>query len=164
VNKKTERFLKNKILLEGALCFHTFDYEGNRDEALFKKVLKGVKKVNDHPDYNGRISYKVGYSNLSFDLWVLLHKIKFTRELTYKKEYLTFISKAFGRNFESMNKYKQEDNFKKYILSKIFLTDILNAIKHAKEIHGFKYFIDNPDLSIHECIETILNECGVMIN
>lgn len=69
-----------------------------------------------------------------------------------------------------MDKYKQKENFKKLILPKISLKDIFNAIKYAKEIktaneqnlkkseeiYGFKYFIENPDLSIHEC--------GVSIN
>jgi hypothetical protein len=45
------------------------------------------------------------------------------------------------------NKYKQEDNFKKQILSGIFLKDIFDAIESAKEIRG-----NNEKIKIHKKI------------
>jgi hypothetical protein len=109
------------------------------------------------------IEYEIGYSNQSFDLWIIMHKKKLTSPITKNSDYLEHINKAYNTNFESFDKYKQEDNFKKQILSKISLKDVFAAIKSAKEIrenneknskkleefNGFKYYPDNPDLTVH---------------
>jgi hypothetical protein len=174
--KSPKKFIKNKNLIEETY-FHIFDYESNSSEheALLKRILQEIKDINANPYFKDKVVCKAGYSNLSFDLWILLHKVKFTSSLSHCAKYLQHINKAYGTNFESMDKYKQEDNFKKQILAKITLPDVYNAIKYAKEIkltneqnakvskeiYGFKYFTDNPDLSIHECIGEILKSCGI---
>jgi hypothetical protein len=172
--KSPKKYIKNKNLIEETY-FHIFDYESNASEheALLESILREIKDININPYFKNKIICKAGYSNLSFDLWILLHKIKFISPLPHRNRYLQHINRAYIINFESMDKYKQEENFKKQILEKIALADVFNAIKYAKEIklsneqtsksskeiHGFKYFTDNPDLSIHECVEEILNKC-----
>jgi hypothetical protein len=174
-NKSPKKFIKNMPLVE-AECFHIFDYESNSPEhkLLFENTLKEISEVNEK--YSKKISCKAGYSNISFDLWILLHKVKFTSPVSNCNQYLPLINKAYNTNFESMNKYKQEENFKKQILSKITLADVLQAIKYAKEIrmaneqnakefhtiYGVKYYAGNPDLTIHECVEKMLEECGIV--
>ena len=60
-------------------------------------------------------------------------------------------------------------------LSKLTLDDVKKAIERAEKINsqnilngyneenykGYKYFKENPSLSIHEQVKTILIECGV---
>lgn len=174
-NKSPKNFIKN-IPLVSACCFHIFDYESNspQHQLIFTRALKEMKEIND--TYEGKIVYKAGYSNLSFDLWILLHKVKFKTFLSYPNQYLQHINSAYKTDFESMDKYKKEENFRKQILSKISLDDVINAINFAKEIkeynelsskqskenYGFKYYLDNPDLNIHKCIEEILISCGIL--
>jgi hypothetical protein len=168
--KSPKKFLKNRLFAQ-AEVFHVFDYDN--DDNLFKTTLKEISDINSV--YKDKVIYSAGYSNISFDLWILLHKVKFTSSLSNCNQYLPLINKAYNTNFESMDKYKQEENFKKQILSKITLEDVFQAIKYAKEIrtaneqnakefqtlYEVKYYTDNPDLTIHECVEKMLEECGV---
>ncbi|MFZ3130874.1 MAG: hypothetical protein WA125_07190 [Desulfosporosinus sp.] len=73
-----------------------------------------------------------------------------------------------------MDQYKQEANFRR-ILGKITLTEVKAAIIRAKSImqrnaengltlheyKGYKYYKENPALSIWEAIEKILNDCVI---
>jgi len=160
--------------LGGIRTFHIFDYEGNGKDrvAAFEKILKRIK---DAKKLKSKIKYEIGYSNQSFDLWIIMHKEKLTRSITKSSDYLKYINKVYGTDFESFDKYKQECNFKKKILSKVSLKDVFKAIEFAKEIRenneknskdtkefdSFKYYPDNPDLTVHECVEKMLPECGV---
>ena len=75
-----------------------------------------------------------------------------------------------------MKEYEEEKNFKK-ILAQITLEDIIKAIKNGNEIRQrnikdfkekyrqfgkFEYYMQNPDMTINECIEQILQEIGVL--
>ncbi|MDR3048669.1 MAG: RloB family protein [Elusimicrobiota bacterium] len=167
-SKSPRKFIKNKLFI-CAQAFHIFDYDN--DDNLFKATLKEISDIND--GYKDKVIYKSGYSNISFDLWILLHKTKFASHIFNCNQYLPLINKAYNAYFESMDKYKQEEKFKKQILSKITLDDVFQAIKNANEIreqnkktnkksaqyYGQKYYLDNPDLTVHECIEEMLREC-----
>jgi hypothetical protein len=167
INKRPKKFIRNKNIPAKSLLFHFFDYENNEQE-LFLQTLKDIDDINKQ--YQNKITYKAGYSNLTFEVWLLLHKTNFKSPVFNQKDYLTFINKLYNVNFETLDKYKQEENFKKQILSKITLDDVLQAIKNAKnirvtneitskkakELYGVKYFLDNPDLTIHECVAKIL--------
>jgi len=63
------------------------------------------------------------------------------------------------------------------ILSKISLEDVIYAISNGNEIREmneknskdkykkygqFGYYTDNPDMTINECVEQILKECGAI--
>ena len=63
-----------------------------------------------------------------------MHKKKLISPITKNSDYLEHINGAYKTDFESLDKYKQECNFKKQILSGIFLEDVFAAIKFAKEI------------------------------
>ena len=155
--------------------FHICDYESNEKEHLerFNKILEelnNVKKINKNLDY------KLGYSNFSFDLWILLHKKQQKGSVSNRKQYIKGINKAYNENFQCIDDYKEEKNFKR-ILQKIELDDVIQAIKNSNEIRkmneenskdkcriygDFVYYTENPDLTINECVEQILNECGII--
>ena len=72
------------------------------------------------------------------------------------------------------NEYKKKENFKK-VLAKITLNDVISAIDRAEEIRKtheklgeiitygkFNYCKENPDLTVHECIREILEDCGII--
>ena len=59
------------------------------------------------------ITYKLGYSNFTFELWMVLHKRDCNGHLNSRSQYLESINKAFDEDFENFQHYKHEKNFKK---------------------------------------------------
>ena len=80
-----------------------------------------------------QIKYKSGYSNFTFDLWIILHMMNCNASYAHRKQYVTQINRAFGERFENMDEYKHEDNFKR-CLSKMDLSNVIAAIGRAKKI------------------------------
>lgn len=155
--------------------YHFCDYESNEKNHTmeFDKVLDELKNVNK---INKNIDYKLGYSNFSFDLWMILHKRQQKGSVYHRRQYVNGINKAYKENFQFIDDYKEEKNFKR-ILKKIELEDVINAVKNGNEIRKmneenlkdkckvygkFKYYTENPDLTINECVEQILKECGAI--
>ena len=136
----------------------------------FRSILNELKaaKTEKH------ISYGLGYSNYTFELWIVLHKKKCNGSLTDRTQYLSHINQIFDEKFENLDQYKHENNFKR-CLSKLGLDDVRAAIQRAKEIMkmnkdngkslirhgGYEYYEDNPALTMHEAVEKILVECGL---
>lgn len=85
------------------------------------------------------------------------------------------LNKAYGENFENLDQYKHENNFKR-VLKKLSLEQVRDAVQRAKLImqrnanaglvphhyKGYKYYKENPSLSIWEIVEKILNECQLI--
>lgn len=155
--------------------FHICDYESNEEvhAEQFNKILKELKDVKK---INKNLIYKLGYSNFSFDLWIILHKIQQIGAVSHRKQYVKGINKAFDEKFQFIDVYKEEKNFKR-ILKKISLEDVISAVNNANEIRKmneeifkcnyrkygqFEYYTENPDMTINECVEQILRECEVI--
>lgn len=144
------------------------DRERHHDIDKFKRLIETLKPKRGER----KIEFVLGYCNISFELWILLHKIDFNMPINKPSDYLNHINKTFNTSFESLDKYKKETNFNK-VLSRLTLEDVMDAVKRAKGIQernvtsnfqiqeycGVKYYNENPSLSIHEIIEGILNEC-----
>lgn len=175
INKSIESRAKSIPAIFKMKAFHICDYESNEDlhNEEFDRILcelKNVKKINKNVDY------KLGYSNFSFDLWMILHKKQQKGSVSHRKQYVKGINQAYNENFQFIDDYKEEENFKR-ILKKIELKDVICAVKNANEIRKmneenskdrcrtygkFTYYTENPDLTINECVEQILKECGAI--
>ena len=154
---------------------HLCDYESNDQchQTKFRDILDQLKEANSY--YGKRFKYDLGYSNFTFELWIVLHKIDCNSPLTNRTQYLSFVNNAFGEKFEDLDHYKNEDSFKR-CLSKLSINDVISAISRAKaimnnnkdirwrekEYKGNKYYEDNPSLTIYESIEKILMDCGII--
>lgn len=153
---------------------HIFDYES--DEEFHVKQFKGVLDTMKSAQNTGkRIKYNLGYSNFTFELWMILHKMDSNKSYTHRSKYLEPINRAFGERFKSLDEYKEEKNFKK-ILDKLTLENVKQAIERSKSImkrnedldyklqeyKGYKYYRENPSLSIWEQIERIFKDCGIL--
>ncbi len=153
-------------------AFHIMDFE-SKDEYhtnKFKETLKEMKEAKIQKN----IVYSLGYSNFTFELWIILHKHDLFKELNHRKDYLPYIQKCFNEKFEKLDDYKREKNFKR-CLSKLTFNDVKEALKRANTIDkiniekerklkresGFSYYEDNPSLSINKIIERIFKECGI---
>lgn len=153
--------------------YHLCDVEGieDGDKTRFQDYLKDLKSVKNQKG----LKYELGYSNFTFELWMVLHKMDCYGCLTHKGQYLSFINKVYGQEFNSLKTFKKKENFKK-CLAKIELSDIKGAIKRSKIImkkhkeNGdreisfctYKYFEDNPALTIWESVEKILEKCKLL--
>ena len=152
------------------VVFHICDIESKSAEDIkkFHNVLSQLKEAKEQK----HIEYGLGYSNLTFELWMILHKKDCNAPFSDRSQYLAPINSAYNEKFNSLKSYKEERNFKQ-CLSKLSLSDVNDAVKRAKNItqnnreignpqksyKGFKYYQDNPSLSIWEIVEEILTEC-----
>lgn len=153
---------------------HIFDIESEATNHVkgFRKTLERMKEVQD---LGKNIVYKLGYSNLTFELWIILHKADCNGRKNNCKEYRPDLNNAYGEKFKDLQEYKNEDNFKKRILQNLTIKDVISAVKRSQAImdgnkkiyelenhKGYEYYKENPSLTVWEIINKILRECGLM--
>ena len=174
VQKNPVSYGKKLTIREKTTVWHLSDIEGSSEDQI-RAVEGTLSRLKDTKKLGRDIVYKWGYSNLSFDLWMILHKQNCNAELNCVDSYLSHINRAFDTQFESMKKYKEEANFK-YCLGKLSFQEVLAALSRAKEImrrnerdgyqltrsKGYAYYIHNPSLDLWQPIETILRDCGLL--
>lgn len=165
---------KGLTVLGKTQIVHVFDRE-SEDEYHAKQFEDTLKRMKSTKKLGKDIVYLLGYSNFTFELWMILHKADCNRTLNYRKQYLAPLNRAFGECFEDLDEYKHEDNFKR-VLNKLTLDDVQMAIVRSEQIMahnqeagftlhnymGYKYYKENPALSIWEAIKKILCDCGLM--
>lgn len=175
-DRKVSSLRRNRASIKSEYVFYFWDKEGEsgQDEDCFCKVFEDLRQLQKAwPS----IEIRPGYSHLSFELWILLHRQDFKTPLSSKKKYLDHINRAFGTSFESLDEYKAADNFRKLVES-IELKDVFNAIRRADAIREFHEenesashpihrtsphtaYQTNPDILIQDCIRTILKICKI---
>jgi hypothetical protein len=121
------------------------------------------------------IKYNLGYSNFAFELWIVLHKTDCNGFLNHRHHYLPVLNREFDEQFENLDHFKRERNFKR-VLGKLTLDDVNQAIRRSKAImqtnqengyvlhqyKGYKYYAENPSLSVWRVVEKIIDECGLL--
>lgn len=166
-------YVKGINVLKKTPVYHVFDVESNQEDDIksFENMLGCMRKA----ERLGRaIVYENGYSNLTFELWLILHKMD-CNCVNNKSNYLNLINKAFNVNSSGLTEYKEEKFFKDKVLSKITLDDVKNAVKRADEImkqnkqnnfsQSFKkysWYKDNPATELGNIIGKILKQCGLI--
>lgn len=165
---------KKLTILSKTEIVHVCDYESEEKIHVqqFKNVMDRMKEAQS---LGKNIKYQLGYSNFTFELWIILHKMDCNGTFVHRRQYLAPINRAFEENFENLSQYKQEENFKR-ILSKLTLENVRQAIRRSKAImrrnedaghvlqqyKGYRYYKENPSLTIGEQIERILQECKLL--
>lgn len=173
VEKDPRQFVKSFSNISAVTITHLYDYEGDSPEQVktFKATMDHMKEAEGMKS----IKYQMGHSNLTFDLWMILHKQNCNVVYTHQSQYLTSINHAYRETFSSMDAYKEEKNFK-HLLDKLTLQNVIDAIDRAKIMEGnhagaghrpqhhrtFTYYKENPSLSIHERIEELLKDTGIL--
>lgn len=167
------RRVKGMTITGATEIWHLSDFEGQDEDHpyRFSTTMDRLKKVKT---LHRQVTYHFGYSNLTFDLWIALHKVDCKTRLSDRKQYLPYINRGYGESFESMVKYKQRDNFHR-CLGKLTLEDVRNAVIRAKEImeqiegqgyrqleyKGYRYYEENPSLEVWRPIDLILSKCNL---
>ena len=153
---------------------HVYDYESN-EEVHTKQFHEALDLLKETSKLGKQIKYKLGYSNFSFELWMVLHKTNCNGSLAHRRQYLEPINRAYDENFPSLDQYKSAANFKR-VLGKISLCEVKEAVERSKVImqrnadnglvlqqyKGYQYYRENPSLLIWESIEKILKECELL--
>lgn len=173
VQQSPRKFYKAIVGSRMVEAFHICDIESNDPVHVekFRNILSQMREASEVRNIN----YHLGYSNYTFELWMILHKRACNGSLGHRRQYLTYINQSFGEHYENLDQFKHEDNFKR-CLSKLTLEDVKAAITraemittqnykdHRKEVHyrGYSYFMDNPSLSVHCIVKRMLSECGII--
>ncbi|MHA6481656.1 RloB family protein [Paenibacillus sp. strain BS8-2] len=175
IEKNPFKYAKSLPNISKVEVTHLFDYESH-EPVHVKQFLETLDKLKEANSIKGKqIKYLLGYSNLTFELWIALHKNNFNAYTEHRSHYLRHVNSAFEEKFSELSTYKEEANFKR-MLRKLTLDNVKEAIQRSKTImqrntedslqvlqyKGFKYFRDNPSLTIHESIEKILKDCGLI--
>lgn len=174
IEKDPLKRAKSLVLTSPTEIYHISDYESNEDshEKQFKETMDRLSTASK---IGKQIRYKFGYSNFTFDVWIVLHRSDCNGAYIYRRQYLQAINTAYNKRFGNMDDYKKEDTFKT-LLNSLNLSNVLTAIGRAQSImnrnrengyplheyKGFKYYNENPSLMIWEPVEKILKDCGLL--
>lgn len=172
IEKDPAKYVKGLLILEKTAVTHVFDRE-SEDEVhttQFQTTLERIKKAESS---GKKVKYSLGYSNFSFELWMVLHKSDCNGPKTHRKQYLDPINRAYGEKFENLKECKKEKNFQR-ILGKLTIEDVKNAITRSQSIMqmneenyesckvgNYDFFTENPSLTIWKCVESMLKGCGL---
>lgn len=132
VQKNPLKRAKSLVVTGKTEVWHISDYES--DEPIHvKEFTETMDNMKAAKSLGKQISYQFGYSNLTFDLWIVLHMLECNGSISHRKNYLAPLNWAYDEHFESMDEYKHEANFKR-CLGKLQLSDVIDAVNRAKAI------------------------------
>lgn len=174
IEKNPLKCAKRLAILQPTQIYHLSDYESDEEIHVqgFKDTMDNMKKAER---LGKKIEYRFGYSNFTFELWMILHKADCNACYTHRRQYIKPLNQAYSESFEDLDQYKHKDNFDR-VLSKLTLDDVISAVNRSKTImrknkengytlhqyKGFTYYKENPSLMIWEAVEKILSDSGIM--
>lgn len=174
IQKDPRKMVKTLTIPGKTEIWHLSDYESD-DPDHARQFLETMDNLKTAQGMGKQVKYRFGYSNLTFDLWMILHKINCNTSMAHRRNCLSYINRAYGENFYEMKKYKREDNFKR-CLKQLELSNVRRAVERAESImqsnhdngytlhqyKGYQYYKENPSLEIWRAVKTILEDCSLM--
>ena len=174
VQKDPLSYAKRIPIVEKTEITHIFDYESG-EPVHRQQFLTTLERMKQAEHIGKDITYRLRYSNFTFELWMILHMTYCSRALTHRRQYITLINNAYQEQFENLDQYKHEKNFKR-ILGKLSIEHVKMAVRCAKAImekneesdyvlqqyKGYQYYNENPSLPIWKIIERILKDCKLI--
>lgn len=173
IQKDPLKRVKGMTILGKTQITHVFDRESEEPKHTepFATTLERMKQAQQ---LGKNIKYSLGYSNFTFELWIILHKADCNDTKSHRRQYLAPLNAAFDETFENLDQYKHEDHFKR-TLAQLTLDDVRAAVRRAERImqrnqengyvlqkqHGYSFYRENPSLSLWESIKKILVDCGL---
>ena len=154
--------------------YHIQDVEDYNDEGLrkqFKALVDEMKKA----EKDFRIPTFLGYSNYTFELWMLLHATDMKSPVANRYAYLKHINKYFCRKYQGLEEYKEGEEFNDILRKYVNLESVYAAIDRADYIDKQKkqsnqrceqyrnlvIYPDNPYTTVHQVVSSILSLCGI---
>ena len=108
------------------------DYYDDFQRTKFYGMIDEMRMAED----KFSIVYELGYSNYTFELWMLLHVADMTHAVQDRHSYLAPINRWFHRNYTDIDEFKSHDEFQKILEEFVTLDSIIQAISRAKKIVG----------------------------
>lgn len=153
---------------------HIQDIEDYYDEFQRTKFYGIINEMRTAENLFG-IIYELGYSNYTFELWMLLHVADITYAVQDRHSYLAPINRWFHRYYTNIDEFKSHDEFQKILDEFVTLDSIALAINRADKIvhnnieerkiketyKGITFFRDNPDVSVHNVVQMIFEVCEI---
>ena len=147
------------------------DYYDAEQQQKFYRIIDEMRTA----ERTFNISYCLGYSNYTFELWMLLHVADMTASVANRGAYLRPINQYFKREYHSLAEFKNETEFQHILEEFITLDTIFTAVSRAERIaennakqskkrisyHGVTFYPDNPDVTVHEIVQMIFDVCEV---
>ena len=147
------------------------DYYSDSQRAKFYGMIDEMRTAED----KFGIVYELGYSNYTFELWMLLHVSDMNHAVQDRHSYLAPVNRWFHRSYTSIDEFKSHDEFKGILDEFVTIDSIKLAISRAEKIvqtngddrktkenyKGFTFFRDNPDITVHEVVQMIFEVCEV---
>lgn len=147
------------------------DFYDAQQQRKFYGVIDEMRKA----EQTFRISYQLGYSNYTFELWMLLHVANMTSAAKNRVAYLRPINQYFHRNYSSLDAFKGVSEFQGILDGFITLDTVFDAVERAERIvannekqnkkkttyRGITFYQDNPDITVHEIVKMIFEVCDV---
>lgn len=149
-------------------CFFDHDFKKVEFERNLNTCIKldsKVKRTKNNPGY--RVYY--AYSNICFDLWLVLHKEYTTRVVSSADGYVDDVRRIYSLGRDADIK---EEKVMNKIVSQINLDNVSTAIANAQRIRKSKLPSDKiitnennlyyspPDFSIDVFLNIVLKEAG----
>jgi hypothetical protein len=105
VQKNPLKRAKSIVVTGKTDIYHISDYESDDEihAREFRETMDNMKLANE---LGKQINYKFGYTNLTFDLWIVLHNSICNGSLAHRRLYLQHINRAYNENFENMDDLK----------------------------------------------------------
>lgn len=151
--------------------YHILDKETCRqsDIKVFNIRISDFKKIKK---INKNAELALGYSNVSFELWLLMHKSNKTPVVHSAKGYWKDIKKVYKLDdIDTFDDYKSEKVFER-VLKQITLNDVKAAIRRADKLqrdnaninrhtNELNHYEDNPSTSVHDVVKAIFESAGI---
>jgi hypothetical protein len=103
------------------------DIEDYNSEFHRKKFYGIIDEMRDAEGEFG-ISYELGYSSYTFELWMLLHVADMNHAVQDRRAYLAPINRWFHRDFADLDEFKREVAFHEILYEFVTLDSIKQAI------------------------------------
>lgn len=169
---KPSSYVKRLNILKETKVYHIFDFESSEEE-YEKRFISVLKEMEKSEKLGKKVSYINGYSNLTFELWILLHKTDMNESIGNRKNYLNKLNKFFNTKYKSLSEYKEEKHFKA-ILQQLSLENIKDAVKgtdkiinnnircgYKEEKYGkYKWYRENPSTELGNIIRSKFEFCN----
>lgn len=166
-------FVKRVSFLQDIQINHLFDVESTEPE-YEKRFINTLDNMRVSETSGKSVQYFPAYTNLTFELWMILHKIDYSASVSDRKNYLSGINKAYDVNYKGLKEYKEEKHFKQ-ILNRISLDNVKAAVQRADKImqenknrgykpktyHDYSWYAENPSTEVGSIIGKILRDCGL---
>lgn len=168
---KSLSYLPQETGKSAAPYMHINDIENYSNDEHRKKFNHLIDQIEKAKKTYG-ISYMLGYSNYTFEVWMLLHRTEKCIKVSSRDQYLHLINNAFGCSFRDISEYKSKAVFEK-VLKQITLDNVEEAIRRAEDIeranegdaksmrshNGTTFYVSNPYTTVHQVVKKIFETC-----